>query len=137
MLVSKNGCGRQHRGLLAFHDRFESSAHCDFGFAVTYVSAQKAIHRSRFLHVMLYIFDCRFLIGSQDIFKPIFKLALPGCVGSESITTYKFALRIQSQEFVSHVAHCALRFGFGLLPAKSSQAIQRWLMTFGTRITLH
>ncbi len=87
-------------------------------------------------HVLLYIFNRRFLIGSQHVFKAIFKLALPGRVGGESITANQFALGVQTQKLVGHVAHRALGFGFGFLPAESAETIERGLMSFGARITL-
>src|SRR6185295_13496229 len=53
------------------------------------------------------------------------------------VTAYKLTFGIESEEFVGHVAHCSLRFCFGLLPPKSSEAIKLWLVSFRTRVTLN
>ena len=53
------------------------------------------------------------------------------------MTLDQLALRVEPQQLISHVAHCALGLGFRFLPANSTQAIERRLMTFGARVTLH
>jgi hypothetical protein len=50
---------------------------------------------------------------------------------------HKFALRIQTQKFIGHVAHRALRFGLRLLPTDAAEFIQRRLMAFGAGVSLH
>ena len=137
MLIGKHRCWRQHGRLLPFHHSFESSAHCHFGFAVTDVAAKQSIHRRRLFHILLHILDRRFLIWSQDVFEAIFKLALPGGVCGESITTNKLALSIQTQKLVGHIAHGPLGFGFCFLPTETAESIQTGLLSFRARITLH
>src|SRR5689334_13968852 len=85
---------------------------------------------------MLHIFDRSLLVRSEHKRKTIFKLVLPGRVGSERVTADEFPLGVETQELVSHVAHCAFGFCFRLLPAEAAESIELRLVTFGTRITL-
>ena len=47
MLERQDGRRREHRHLLAVHDRLERGAHRDLGLAVADVAAQQAVHRRR------------------------------------------------------------------------------------------
>ena len=48
----------------------------------------------------------------------------------------QFAFGIEPQKLVGHVAHSALGFGFGFVPAQAAQLIECRLISFCARITL-
>src|ERR1044071_5621998 len=137
MLIGEDGRGRSDSSLLPFHNRLECCTHRYFGFAVTDVPTEQTIHWHRFFHVFLYIIDRRLLIGSQYVSKAVFKFLLPRSISSKRITTDKFALGIQSEHFVAHVAHGTFCFCFVLLPAKPSEPIELWAMALSARVTLN
>src|SRR5512138_1032948 len=49
----------------------------------------------------------------------------------------ELALGVQSQQLIGHVAHGALGFRLGLLPADSAKFVERRLMTLSARVPLH
>ena len=85
MLLGQNGGGHQHRHLLAVHDGFERGAQSDFGFAVTDVAADQAVHRLGALHVLLDFLDGLQLILGFDVGKRGFQLVLPGGIRAEGV----------------------------------------------------
>jgi hypothetical protein len=56
---------REHRHLLAVHDRLERGAHRHLGLAVADVAAEQAVHRRGGFHVPLDVGDGRGLIRRQ------------------------------------------------------------------------
>src|SRR5512133_30794 len=81
MLLGENRCRHKDRDLLAIHHSFERNPQCDLGLTITYIAAKQAIHRPRGFHITLDLSESTFLIVSFDIWKRIFQLFLPGCVG--------------------------------------------------------
>ena len=51
MLLRQNCRRHKNRYLLAIHHCFECRAQCDFGFAVTHIADNQAVHRTLLLHV--------------------------------------------------------------------------------------
>ena len=58
----------------------ESCPHCNFGFSISYISADNSVHNSRTLHIFLDIPDCLFLILCFFKRKQCLKLFLPYCI---------------------------------------------------------
>src|SRR4030095_11293099 len=98
MLVSKNRRGRKHRRLLSFHHGFESCAHGNLGLAIADVATEQTVHRRGLLHILLYVFNCRLLVGRQHVFKTILKFLLPRSIGRERITADQFSLLVHTQK---------------------------------------
>ena len=131
--VSHGTVGVNARGT----DRPERDVTLVTAAAIKGIAAQQTIHRRRCFHVVLHIFDRGFLIGRQRVFKTFFEFALPGSVNWKRVTLDQLALSVKPQQLVRHIAHRALGLGFRLLPADATQTIERRLVGFSARVTLH
>ena len=124
MLEGQDGGGGEQRHLPAVLDDFKGGAHREFGFAVTHVAAQQAVHWVRTLQVALDVRDRRQLVGSLLKFKSVFEFFLPWCVGARGDATAHLALGVKLQKLLGHVAQRALDTGLGALPGGSPQSIE-------------
>ena len=116
VLEGEHGGGREDGDLLVVADGLESGAHGDFGFAVADVAAEQAIHGRGGLHVALDVGDGRDLVVGLVEFEGVLELALPLAVGGEGVALRHFALRVELEELVGHVAHGLLDARLGLGP---------------------
>src|ERR1700693_6443595 len=80
VLVGENRRRHQHHHLPAGLHCLERGPNRDFRLAVAHISDQKAIHRSRTLHVAFYIGGGGALVGGVLESKAGFELTLPDCV---------------------------------------------------------
>ena len=83
MLFGQHGCGNKHGNLKTTVHRLESGSHRHFGFSITHISADQAIHRPSVLHVGLGGDDRRHLIVGFGVRKTGIELSLPIAVAVE------------------------------------------------------
>ena len=130
MLEREHRRGRKHRDLLVVVDGLESRPHGNFGFSIAHVSAKQPVHRLRRFHVALHIADRLRLVFSFVVLKSAFKLAHPFIVSRETMTLSCAPLRIQLQQFLSHVLHGLAHAGFRLRPGCAAEMIEDRLDAF-------
>ena len=80
MLGNQERGGNQNGHLFAVLNGFESRAQRYLGFAVADVAGNEPIHWRRLFHVSFDLVNRLKLVGSFNVGKRIFQLALPGCV---------------------------------------------------------
>ena len=92
-MLLREDCRRREDGdLFAFHDGFEGSANCHFGFAKADIAADQPIHRARLFHVAFCLGNCFELVGRFAKREGVLEFELPFCVGAEGIAALRFAL---------------------------------------------
>ena len=97
----------------------ESCPHCNFGFSISYISADNSVHNSWTLHIFLDIPDCLFLIFSFFKRKQCLKLFLPYCILLVYKSILALSLSLYFNEFSSKLFNI---FGqFLSFPFKSSR----------------
>src|SRR5882724_9274085 len=84
MLESEHRGWREHCYLLVVYNGFERSAHGDFGFAVTDIAAQEAVHGLSALHVALDVGDGGDLVSGFLEFERVLEFALEIAVGEKA-----------------------------------------------------
>ena len=136
MLVSKNGCRRQHCYLFSIGNRFERGPHGHFGFAVTDVSANQAVHRQRRFHVTLDVSDRCQLIGRLIVGKRLFEFFLPFGIRRKRVPGGDLPLRVQFQQLLRHIANGPLSAGLPRNPGGAAEFVQLRFCTFGGGIFL-
>ena len=82
MLLGKHRGRNQNCRLLAVQDALHHRPQRNFGFAEADVAAQKPLHGSRRLHVVLDLRNCAQLIVGFRVFEALFKLLLPNGIRS-------------------------------------------------------
>ena len=104
MLVGKNG-GRGQNGhlFLRFH-RLEGRPHGNFGFSETGITADQAIHRVRFLHILFHLVDCLELIGRFIKNKRGLKFPHKNRIVSKAETGLHFPLGIDLDQVYGNIA---------------------------------
>ena len=91
VLLRQNRGRHQHGNLIAILHRFERRSQRDFGFAVANIAADQAIHRARFFHIALDIFQRPQLVVGFGKRKTILKFALPVGIRAVGVTGYGLA----------------------------------------------
>ena len=137
MLECQDRGGRQKSHLLAIAQRLESGAHRHFGFAVTHVAAEQAVHGLLAFHVALDVGDGGDLVLGGSELESILKLALPIAVPGELKALGHFALGVELEQLVRHVAHLGLDAGLGAGPGGAAHAVQCGLALARSAEALH
>ena len=85
MLPRKNGGRNKNGNLLSVHNRFESGAESNFGFAEANVAAKKAVHGSCHFHIVLDFLYAAELVVRFLVRESFLKIPLPIVVFGKSI----------------------------------------------------
>ncbi len=130
VLEGEDGRGREDCYLLIVADRLERGAHADFGFAVTNVAAEQAVHGLGGFHVAHDILDSLGLVFGFVEFEGVFEFAEPFVARRESVSDGGFALGVELEEFVGHVFHGLADASFCLRPRLRAQMTEDGLGAF-------
>ena len=106
------------------HDGFEGGADGDLGFAEADVAADEAVHRLRFLHVLLRLLDGIELVGGLSVDEGVLELQLPLGVGRVRVGFVDLALCLHAEELRGVVEDRLLCGGLGLFPARAAELVE-------------
>ncbi len=110
VLEGQYGGRDQYRHLFAVEDGFESSPDGDFCLSESHITANHAVHRVFFFHVLFYFLGGLELVGSILIDERGFQFVLHVVVRSEGMPFAGPALSIEFDEFLGNVFDLTLGF---------------------------
>ena len=116
MLLGQNSRRRQKGNLLTAHNGLKGGPHCNFGFTVTYISADKPIHRNGLFHVLFYLSDAGKLVIGFFIRKSRFKSCLPFIIFLKSKARARLSFRIKIDEFCGYIFNRFFYLVLSVLP---------------------
>ena len=129
--------GVEHRHLAAVLNHFEGGAHGELGLAIPHVAAEQPVHGLGAFQIALDVGDGGELVRRLLKCKRVFELALPGCVGGGGNPAAHFAVGVELQKLLRHVAQGALDSGLGAFPGGAAQAVQGRFGAFVGAILFH
>ena len=124
VLLRKDGRRHQHRGLIAVLCRLEGRTDRDLRLSVADIPADKTVHDLPGLHIPLRVLDRGELILRLLIREHFFKLALPGCVGTEGMSPFRLPLCIQLHQVLRHLIDGLLHLSAGIAPLLRAKTVQ-------------
>ena len=127
MLLGQHGGRHQHGHLLAIHHGLERCTQGHFGFAVTDVAADQAVHRLGGFHVALDVGDGAQLVVGFWKGKGLLKIVLPWRIGREGVALQRGPARLGFQHLRGEIVRGARGSDFFFGPALAAQRVQRRL----------
>ena len=137
MLLSQNRSRHKKCYLLSILNCFKSRTDSNFGFTITNISANKAIHNPVTFHICLGICYSIQLIFCFFKHKHFLEFLLPDSIFSKWKSLFLLSDGIQFHQFFSHFTHGTLYFGFRFGPFFTSQFIQLRVFSISGSIFLN
>ncbi len=122
VLLGQHGRGDEDRHLLAIFDSLERGPHGEFGFSVSDVAAEQAIHRAGLLHVLLDLLGADDLVGRRLVGKFRLEFFLPFGVGRIGDAQLGGAGGLHVEQFRRHVHDGFGDLGFLFFPDAAAEA---------------
>ena len=116
MLLSQNGCWRQHGHLLPGRDRLEDGPDRHFGLAETDITADKPVHRLAPFHIPFHISCCFQLIRGGFIGERFLQFPLPGTIDGEGEAVGLLPFGVELHQIKGDLADGFLRPLLGFAP---------------------
>ena len=134
VLQCKDCCRHKYRHLLAIHSRLKCRAYSHLGLSEAYISADKAIHRTRRLHIALYSLDSSLLIGGLLIAERRLHSLLKVAVGREGKTFARLTLGIEGDKFSRDILNCLFGCSLNLLPSTAAEFMHLRTLSIATLV---
>ena len=123
VLFGQNGCGHQHRHLLAIHDRPERGPERHFRFAEPGIPADQPVHGFGVVHVQMNILNSPGLVGCFLKLKGGGELIIQVIRRGKSISFHNLPGGIDGHQFFRHFPNGFFDLLFDDFPGKPSQFI--------------
>ena len=129
VLQGKHCCRHQHSHLLAVVGGFEGSTDSNFRLTKSYIAADKPVHRTSLLHILLHLLCRLHLVGGVFVKERPFQFVLQVSVGRECKALLVTTFCVELYEVSGNVFYSCLRAFLDAFPSPCTEGTETWWLT--------